>query len=56
MPSFKKKVSNFLKSFLIPEACEECAKHNRQYDISCETCLAAQKKRLSDGQVYIPFN
>jgi hypothetical protein len=43
MPSLKSKVLNFLKSFLIPAACEECAKHDRQYEISCETCVEAKK-------------
>ena len=56
MPSLKSKVLNFLKSFLIPAACEECAKHDRQYEISCETCVEAKKKRLSDGLMSLSYH
>lgn len=50
------KVVEFLKSMMIPRACEECERHERQFDQDCEKCIETRKKRVSEGMQYLTYN
>ena len=56
MNSLMKKIRSFLENCTVNDVCDECLKHNRQFDVDCDGCSAVQKKRMSSAMMYLTYH
>lgn len=56
MKPIMNQVREILESCSVNDTCKECIKHGRQFDVGCETCVLAQKERVSNSLMYLTYH